>query len=76
MLAPLVMAALGKIVQNRNMGANDLGHALGQEHDQIQKSGSGGLLNYLLDRDGDGHIDASDLMQAGLSAISMFGRRG
>ena len=74
MLAPLVMAALGKLVQSRNMGANDLGQALGQENEHIQKSG-GGLLNSLLDRDGDGDVDASDLMQAGLSAINMFGRR-
>lgn len=75
MLAPLVMAALGKMVQNRNMGTRDLGQELGREHEQIQKSGSGGLLNSLLDRDGDGDVDATDLMQAGLSAISMFGRR-
>lgn len=76
MLAPLVMAALGKMVQNRGMGASDLGQVLGQEHEQIQKSGGGGLLNSVLDRDGDGDVDASDLMQAGLSAINMFGRRG
>lgn len=75
MLAPLVMAALGKMVQSRGMGTHDLGQALGQEHDQIQQSGGGGLLNSLLDRDGDGDVDASDLMQAGLSAITMFGRR-
>lgn len=75
MLAPLVMAALAKLVQNRGMGANDLGQALGQEQQQIQKSGGGGLLNSILDRDGDGDVDASDLMQAGLSAINMFGRR-
>ena len=75
MLAPLVMAALGKMVQSRNMGANDLGNELVKEHDQIQKSGGGGMLNSLLDRDGDGDVDASDLMQAGLSAINMLGRR-
>ena len=75
MLAPLVMAALAKLVQSRGMGANDLGQALGQEQQQIQKSGGGGLLNSILDRDGDGDVDASDLMQAGLSAINMFGRR-
>ena len=75
MLAPLVMAALAKLVQSRGMGANDLGQALGQEQQQIQKSGGGGLLTSVLDRDGDGDVDASDLMQAGLSAINMFGRR-
>ena len=75
MLAPMVMAALAKLVQSRGMGANDLGQALGQEQQQIQKSGGGGLLNSILDRDGDGDVDASDLMQAGLSAINMFGRR-
>ena len=75
MLAPLVMAALAKLVQSRGMGANDLGQTLGQEQQQIQKSGGGGLLNSILDRDGDGDVDASDLMQAGLSAINMFGRR-
>ena len=75
MLAPLVMAALAKLVQSRGMEANDLGQALGQEQQQIQKSGGGGLLNSILDRDGDGDVDASDLMQAGLSAINMFGRR-
>lgn len=76
MLAPLVMAALGKMVQSRGMGTHDLGQELGQEHETIQQSGGGGLLNSLLDRDGDGDVDANDLMQAGLSAINMFGRRG
>ncbi len=61
--------------QNRGMGANDLGQALGQEQQQIQQTGGGGLLNSVLDRDGDGDVDATDLMQAGLSAINMFGRR-
>lgn len=75
MLAPLVMAALAKLVQNRGMGANDLGQALGQEQQQIQQTGGGDLLNSVLDRDGDGDVDATDLMQAGLSAINMFGRR-
>lgn len=75
MLAPLVMAALAKLVKNRGMGANDLGQVLGQEQQQIQQSGSGGLLNSVLDRDGDGKVDASDLLQAGLSAINLFGRR-
>lgn len=75
MLAPLVMAALAKLVRNRGMGANDLGRALGQEQHQIQQSGGGGLLNSVLDRDGDGNVDAGDLIQAGLSAITMFGRR-
>lgn len=75
MLAPLVMAALGKLVQSRGMGANDLGQALGQEQQQIQQSGGGGLLNAVLDRNGDGQIDTSEMLQAGMSAINMFGRR-
>lgn len=75
MLAPIVMAALAKWTQSQRIGASGLGPALGQEQQRIDQAGAGGLIGSVLDRDGDGKVDAAELLQAGLGAIQMFGRR-
>lgn len=75
-LAPIVLAFLAQrmFAQGRNAGApqlasNDaspqlLGQVLGQEHSNIaQQGGLGGdLLGAVLDRDGDGDTDFTDLL--------------
>lgn len=75
MLAPIVMAALAKQVTARNMDADSLGNALGQEHAQLQSQGGlgGGLLNAVLDQNGDGRLDLGDLLKIGGSLLG--GRR-
>ena len=74
-LAPIVMAFLAKQVSARNMDAGGLGSMLGQEHAQVQQQGGlgGGLMNAVLDTDGDGDVDLSDLMRLGGSLLG--GRR-
>jgi hypothetical protein len=53
-----------------------LGDVLGQEHQRISQQGGpgGGLLGAVLDRDGDGDVDFSDLLKAGGSIVG--GSRG
>ncbi len=74
-LAPIVMAALAKQVMSRNMDASSLGNALGEERAQVQNQGGlgGGLLNAVLDQNGDGKLDMSDLLKIGGSLLG--GRR-
>lgn len=71
MLAPLVMAYLAKrmFAGNGNASAlasspQQLGDVLGQERQSIAQQGGigGGLMGAVLDRDGDGDTDFSDLI--------------
>ena len=74
-LAPIVMAALAKQVSAKHMNADSLGSALGQERAQVQNQGGlgGGLLNAVLDQNGDGKLDLGDLLKLGGSLLG--GRR-
>lgn len=87
-LAPIVLAYLAKRMFSGRASATptaapdstsvtpeDLGRILGQEHSQIRTQGGlgGGLLGAVLDRDGDGDTDFSDL--AGLAGSVFGGRR-
>jgi hypothetical protein len=53
-----------------------LGDILGQEHQRVSQQGgaAGGLLGAVLDRDGDGDVDFSDLLKAGGSILGGGGR--
>ncbi|MBO9679625.1 MAG: DUF937 domain-containing protein [Acidovorax sp.] len=75
MLAPLVMSFLAQRVNSGGMDAGGLGHVLGQERTRAQEQGGlgGGLLGSLLDRDGDGQVGLSELIQLGGSLLG--GRR-
>ena len=74
-LAPIVMAYLAKQVSTRGMDAGALGGMLGQQHAEVQQQGGlgGGLMNAVLDTDGDGKVDLSDLIRLGGGLLS--GRR-
>jgi hypothetical protein len=84
LLAPIVMAYLAKRLFSQQSAATPatsmqstpqgLGELLGQEQQQIRQSGGlgGGLLGAVLDQDGDGDLDVSDLMKLG---GSIFGGR-
>jgi len=56
LLAPIVMAALGKMKREKGLDAGGLASVLGGERDQIQQQAPGlmGALSGMLDRDGDG----------------------
>jgi hypothetical protein len=67
MLAPLVMAAVGRAQRTGALDPASLGRSLSTERDQaVEKApGAGGLLLSLLDRDGDGSVldEAGDLLK-------------
>ena len=70
MLAPMVMGAIGK--KSSNLDAGGLAGMLRSEKDSMEKQASGGLLAGLLDQDGDGDFDFSDVMQIGMKRL--FGK--
>ncbi len=53
-LAPIVMAYLGRQKQQNNLDAGGLSDLLTGRQQQIQQAPQGGFLNSILDRDGDG----------------------
>lgn len=69
MLAPLVMGAIGKKKKTENMDLGGLSGMLRGERENIEKQASGGLLAGLLDQDGDGDFDFSDIMKLGMKRI-------
>ncbi len=73
MLAPLVLGALAKKSKSENMDAGGLAGMLRGERKTIENQASGGLLAGLLDQDGDGDFDFSDVMKLGMSRL--FGRK-
>ena len=75
MLAPIVMAALARRVNAGQLDAGGLGDVLGQAHAQLQQQGGlgGGLMNAVLDQNGDGQLDLGDLLKLGGSLLG--GRR-
>lgn len=75
MLAPIVMTVLARMMQGKSEGSADLGGMLGAERQQAQQGAGGGLMNALLDRDGDGDVDVSDLIQSGSMLGGLFGKR-
>lgn len=72
-LAPIVMGYLAKRMFSGNAGsggnptADLLGAVLGQEQQQVREQGGigGGLLGAVLDKDGDGDVDLSDVLKLG-----------
>jgi hypothetical protein len=77
MLAPIVMAVLGRQTQQRGLDASALGGLLGSETNAMRTSGNpmSGALGALLDTDGDGDVDLADLMKVGGSLMGGMGRR-
>ncbi len=69
MLAPLVMGVLGRRQKEQNAGPADLTDMLRKERTQMQNQAGGGLLAGLLDQDGDGDFDLSDMLKFGMKAI-------
>jgi hypothetical protein len=74
LLAPLVLGALGRAQRQRGLDPGGLSDVLGGERQRIEQAHPQhrGLLNILLDRDGDGQI-VDDL--AGVAGSVLGGRR-
>jgi hypothetical protein len=68
MLAPLVLAYLAKRLfsqQGASASPAVLGDVLGQEQERAVQERQGGLLEAVLDQDGDGQLGLGDLMKIG-----------
>lgn len=72
LLAPIVLSFLANRSNAQGLDANSLGQLLGQERSQVRQQAGGGVLDALLDQDGDGDLDASDLLNLGMG---LFGGR-
>ena len=72
LLAPIVMSFLANRSKSQGLDAGGLGQLLGQERDRVRQQAGGGVLDALLDRDGDGDVDAGDLLNLGMG---LFGGR-
>src|SRR5688572_27396461 len=74
MLAPLVLSYLARRSRGGGMSPQGLGALLGQQRQQMATQGGlgGQLMNAVLDRDGDGDVDFSDI----LGATATIGRHG
>jgi hypothetical protein len=72
MLAPIVMAVLARMNRQKGLSPGGLGEMLGSETRRTREAGGigGGLLGAVLDRDGDGDVDLSDLLNVGGSVIA------
>lgn len=72
MLAPIVMAVLARMNRQKGLDPGGLGEMLGGESRRTREAGGlgGGLLGAVLDRDGDGDVDLSDLLNMGGSVIA------
>jgi hypothetical protein len=72
MLAPIVMAALGKVQRAGNLDAQGLAGLLGGETETMarQHPNTMGFLGQLLDADDDGDVDLSDIAGQGLGFLN------
>lgn len=77
MLAPMVMGALGQAKSQGNIGVSGLQDLLNQEHQSIQKHQPKqlGMIEGLLDSDGDGDVDLSDILKKGSGLLGGFFKR-
>ncbi len=74
MLAPVVMGAMGKVKQEKGLDADSLKRVLSGEEREIDQQAPGimGAIGGLLDADGDGDTDFSDLLAQGRRGLSRF----
>jgi hypothetical protein len=74
MLAPVVMGALGKAKQQGNLDASGVSSLLGEQREQIarREPEAMGMLDRLLDSDGDGDFDLGDAAKHGMGLLGKF----
>lgn len=74
MLAPMVMGALGQAKQQSGAGVSGLQDLLRSEQKTIQKRQPKqmGMIEGMLDSDGDGDVDLGDILKKGSGLLSGF----
>ena len=77
MLAPMLMGTLGQATQKQGLDAGGLSDLLGQVTRGLGGQGGGvpKAVGSLLDSDGDGDVDAQDLLAAGSKLFGSFMQR-
>ena len=73
MLAPMVMGAVGRQQKTQGLSPSDLSGMLRKENHTIEKASGGSFIGRMLDQDGDGDFDMSDVLKMGMSKL--FGKR-
>lgn len=75
-LAPIVMGTLGKAQRRGSMDAKGLVNMLNQESNEVgrREPRATGLVSQLLDTDGDGDVDLSDLAKHGFGMLGKMFR--
>lgn len=76
-VAPMLMGVLGKTQRQQNLDDSSLSQFLGQQSQQIERESpeTSGIVNRLLDTDGDGDVDVSDLARRGMGVLGkLFGK--
>ena len=68
LLAPVVLAYLGRQRKEQNLSPEQMGATLQQERSSVHTA-SGGLLGRFFDQDGDGDFDMMDIMRLGASKL-------
>lgn len=76
-LAPIVMSVLANQAHGQGLSPGGLGSVLAQQTQTTQQQGgvAGGLLNAVLDHNGDGKIDLSEMIQAAGGVMGALGGR-
>jgi len=71
MLAPVVMGALGKAKQQGNLDSSGVSNLLGEQRAEISRRDpqAMGMLDRLLDADGDGDFDIGDAAKHGMGLL-------
>ena len=78
MLAPIVLGQLGKQQRSQGLDVNGLASMLTNERNSFESASpaAAGLMGSLLDADGDGDVDISDIASRGAGLLgSLFGKR-
>jgi hypothetical protein len=75
-LAPIVMGVLGQQKREQNIDENQLARILGGSHQQVMQQApqQAGILQQILDRDGDGN-SMDDIAQMGMNILGGLFRR-
>lgn len=70
-LAPMVLGAIGSRQRQQGLDPGGLSGLLKKERTQMEKqtSAGGGLIGRMLDQDGDGDFDFSDIMKLGMNFL-------